>query len=370
MTTSQHALSTNFAPQRIVIAPPQAVRRPRRLISRQGLRRALGALWLLDGLLQLQPSMFTSNLITGIMQPATQGQPGLVADTIQPLINLTAHYLVPVNAMIALVQLALGVCLLGGWFVRPALLASIAWSFGVWYGGEGMGMILTGQASALTGAPGAVLLYALLGAAAYPRGERQKSRIIPIRVHELLSRRQLQRCLAGFWGLAAVLQLQPYWWQAHQISQAITRDHPEHLSRGRRTRPGDRPRSCPARAHSTAPGWVDTPEPAPLVGDGSVRPALHGRRDRCELGPPPDSHGTCMLANGVPGPALAEGQAPRIARGILTDGLVCLVIETTQYTPPEGAAGTGMQRGGALRLRVVSVIKQSSPEHGPIISPP
>lgn len=226
MTTSQHALSTNFAPRRVVIAPPHPVRRPRRLISRQGLRRALGALWLLDGLLQLQPSMFTSNLITGIMtgimQPATQGQPGLVADMIQPLINLTAHYLVPVNAMIALVHPALGVCLLGGWFVRPALLASIAWSCGVWYGGEGMGMILTGQASALTGAPGAVLRYALLGAAAYLRGERQKSRIIPIRVNGLLSRRQLQRCLAGFCGLAAVLQLQPYWWQAHQISQAIT----------------------------------------------------------------------------------------------------------------------------------------------------
>jgi hypothetical protein len=31
------------------------------------LHRILGAIWLLDGLLQLQPSMFTTNLTNGIM---------------------------------------------------------------------------------------------------------------------------------------------------------------------------------------------------------------------------------------------------------------------------------------------------------------
>jgi len=49
------------------------------LLSLRLLQRILGALWLLDGLLQLAPSMFTTTLITGFMQPLTQGQPGWVA---------------------------------------------------------------------------------------------------------------------------------------------------------------------------------------------------------------------------------------------------------------------------------------------------
>src|SRR2546421_11583383 len=94
------------------------------LLSLRLLLRILGALWLLDGLLQLAPSMFTTTLITGFMQPLTQGQPGWVAAILQPVITFTAQHLVPVNAAIALVQLVLGVCLLGGGLVRPALLAS------------------------------------------------------------------------------------------------------------------------------------------------------------------------------------------------------------------------------------------------------
>ncbi|HWE60107.1 MAG TPA: hypothetical protein VHB98_00195 [Chloroflexota bacterium] len=185
----------------------------RDLISRRCLQRILGAIWLLDGLLQLQPSMFTSNLTNGIMQPATQGQPSFVGATLQAGILFTGRYLVPVNAAIALVQLALGIFLLCGWFVRPALLLSVVWSLCVWYGGEGLGMLLTGRASVLTGAPGAVMLYALLGLGAYPTGTARGG--------SLLSRQHLRWLLAGCWGLAAVLQVQPVWWQPRQIAQAI-----------------------------------------------------------------------------------------------------------------------------------------------------
>ena len=143
----------------------------------------------------------------------TQGQPGLVADGLQPVINFTAQHLVPANAAIALVQLVLGICLLGGWFVRLALLAAVLWSLAVWYWGEGLGMLLMGQASALTGAPGAVLLYGILGLAAY---SRDASGTVG-----LLSRRQLQWILAGFWAMAAVLQLQSVWWRPQQIAATI-----------------------------------------------------------------------------------------------------------------------------------------------------
>jgi hypothetical protein len=185
----------------------------RPLISIQGLQQILGGIWLVDGALQLQPVMFTSFLTSGLIQPLTQGQPAPIAAALQAIIEITQSNLIAVNLTIAVVQLVLGICLLGGWFVRRALLASMVWSLAVWFGGEGLGMLLTGQASALTGAPGAVLLYLVLALAAYPANDRADE--------GLHSRRHLRLVLAGFWALAAVLQLQPLWWQPQQISSVI-----------------------------------------------------------------------------------------------------------------------------------------------------
>ncbi len=64
--------------------------------------------------------------------------------------------------------MAIGIGLLRRRTVKVALAASIAWAFGVWWFGEGFGSILTGHASALMGAPGAVLLYALIGILVWP----------------------------------------------------------------------------------------------------------------------------------------------------------------------------------------------------------
>ena len=54
---------------------------------------------------------------------------------------------------------------------RPALVVSFAWAFVVWWFGEGFGMIPMGMASPLTGAPGAVLLYGLIGLLVWPSDE-------------------------------------------------------------------------------------------------------------------------------------------------------------------------------------------------------
>jgi hypothetical protein len=43
--------------------------------------------------------------------------------------------------------------------VKAALIISFGWILGVWAVGEGFGLLLTGSASPLTGALGAVLLY-------------------------------------------------------------------------------------------------------------------------------------------------------------------------------------------------------------------
>ena len=197
------------------------------LLSRKGLQRVLGVLWLIDGLLQFQPQMFTMNMVNGIMKPMLNGQPGLFEPSLQFIVNQTTLHLVEVNLLIGVVQvlLGLGFLLLPDRWVKELVIASIVWALIVWYGGEGMSMLLTGTASILTGAPGAVLLYPLLGFAVYPRKRRTADAPGAARKagdDGLLSRTSLRYVLAGFWIFGALLQLQPNWWQSGQISQTIS----------------------------------------------------------------------------------------------------------------------------------------------------
>lgn len=196
------------------------------LLSRKALQRILGVLWLIDGLLQLQPLMFTGNMINSIMRPMLEGQPSFLEPSLQYIVNQTTLHLALVNVVVAVVQilLGLGFLLLSDRWLKEVLTASIGWAFIVWYGGEGMNMLFTGTASVLTGAPGAVLLYPLLGFAVYPRKRSDtdsRQGKAKSRNDGLLSRAQLRWILSGFWFFAALLQLQPNWWQPGQISQAI-----------------------------------------------------------------------------------------------------------------------------------------------------
>ncbi len=185
------------------------------LLSLKRLRQVLGVLWLIDGLLQLQPEMFSMNMINGVMKPMLEGQPGLIESNLQWIVNVVTSNLTFMNILIAVVQIAIGVLLITGLWVRATVIASMIWALIVWYGGEGLSMLLTGQASVLTGAPGAVMLYPLLGFVVYPReGSNDKE--------GLISRPVLRWVLAGFWIFAALLQLQPFWWQSQQISGAIS----------------------------------------------------------------------------------------------------------------------------------------------------
>ncbi|HEY4386049.1 MAG TPA: hypothetical protein VGN34_16455 [Ktedonobacteraceae bacterium] len=184
------------------------------LLSLKRIRQILGILWLIDGLLQLQPQMFTMNMVNKVLDPITAGQPALIASNLQWIVTVITSNLVATNIVIAVVQIALGVLFLSGRWVRETVIVSLVWSVLVWYGGEGMSLLLTGQGSALTGAPGAVLLYPLIGLLIYPRKDDPEQ--------GLISRSAFRWFLAGFWLLSALLQLQPYWWQSGQISGAIS----------------------------------------------------------------------------------------------------------------------------------------------------
>ena len=196
------------------------------LLSRKALQRVLGILWLIDGILQLQPQMFTMNMVNGVMRPMLQGQPALVEPSLQFIVDQTTQHLLEVNLLIAIVQilLGLGFLFISDRWIRELVIASWVWAFIVWFGGEGMSMLFTGTASILSGAPGAVLLYPLLGLAVWPRKQSRSSATEATTKtgdDGLLSRRILRWVLAAFWLFAALLQLQPNWWQDGQISQTI-----------------------------------------------------------------------------------------------------------------------------------------------------
>jgi hypothetical protein len=108
------------------------------LLSRKALQRILGMLWLIDGLLQLQPQMFTMNMVSSIMKPVLQGQPGIIEPSLQFIVTQTTLHLTAVNLLVASVQvcLGLGFLLLPDRWVKVVVLAPIVWAFIVWYGGE------------------------------------------------------------------------------------------------------------------------------------------------------------------------------------------------------------------------------------------
>jgi hypothetical protein len=133
---------------------------------------ALGLLWLLDGILQLQPAMFTARFAREVILPAADGQPGFVAWPIHQAAHLILWAPGPINAVSALIQIGIGIGLMFRRSVRVAIVLSLVWSLNVWILGEGMGGLGGGKVMVLTGAPGAVLLYAVLAAAVWPEHDR------------------------------------------------------------------------------------------------------------------------------------------------------------------------------------------------------
>jgi len=134
---------------------------------RRLLQLGLAGIWLLDALLQYQAFMFSSGF-NQMLAGTASGNPGIVASPITWDAKLVAHHAVLLNAIFATIQLLLGIGIAWRPTVRVALAASIAWSLGVWWFGEGLGMVLTGDVSPVNGAPGAVIIYALLAVLLWP----------------------------------------------------------------------------------------------------------------------------------------------------------------------------------------------------------
>jgi hypothetical protein len=144
--------------------------------ARRRLQVALGLVWLVDAILQFQPYMFGSAFVTRQLEPTAMGNPAVIASPAMWASRLILHDVAAWNAAFAVIQLVIAVGLLWRPAVRAALAASVLWSLAVWWLGEGLGGVLTGTASPVTGAPGAVILYALVAVLVWPRRSRGAAR--------------------------------------------------------------------------------------------------------------------------------------------------------------------------------------------------
>ena len=136
------------------------------------------------------------------------GNPAVLASPILRASRLVGHDAVAWNTVFALIQLAIAVGLLWRPTVKAALAGSVAWSLAVWWLGEGLGGLLTGTASPVTGAPGAVILYALMAALVWPARSGDPGRN-GIASASLLGSRGSRAAWLVLWGGFGCLLLQP-----------------------------------------------------------------------------------------------------------------------------------------------------------------
>jgi hypothetical protein len=184
------------------------------LDARRKLQLALGVIWLLDGILQYQPSMF-GKIFPQMLAASAPGNPAVIARPITWSANLIDHHLVLLNAVFATIQLVLGLGIAWRPTVKIALAASVAWSVGVWWLGEGLGGVLAGTASPVNGAPGAVILYALLAVLLWPADADAAA---PFVAGRAVGRRAARACWLVLWGSLAFFALMP----ASRAPQAIS----------------------------------------------------------------------------------------------------------------------------------------------------
>ncbi len=125
----------------------------------------LGGIWFLDGVLQLQPAMFTNGFVSGVLTPNLQNQSHIISSIVAFGIRVFSVNIFWTNLAAALMQLLIGILLIFPFrksILNFGLWLSIGWALVVWIFGEGFGNIFTGQATFFTGAPGAALLYLIL----------------------------------------------------------------------------------------------------------------------------------------------------------------------------------------------------------------
>ena len=128
----------------------------------------LATIWLVDGILQLQSFFFTKSFGLQMISGMSQGNPSVIARPIAWSGTTIGHHAVLTDASFAVAQTAMAVAIAWRPSVKIGLAVSVAWAVGVWWVGEGLGGVLNGTANPVNGAPGAVMIYALLAVLLWP----------------------------------------------------------------------------------------------------------------------------------------------------------------------------------------------------------
>ncbi|HSZ05882.1 MAG TPA: hypothetical protein VK778_11905 [Solirubrobacteraceae bacterium] len=192
------------------VAGPQALD-TRRLAARlrvttRGIQIVLGVVWLLDGLFQFKSFMFTHGIVSEVFAPAAAKQWSIVGGPMRTFDAFYGRDLTLWNTLSGQIQVAIGLALIvSRKTVKPALLASFGWALVVWWFGEGFGgLTSTTLPAPLMGAPGAVIVYAIIGLLVWPTS-RQTGRS-PAALGPLGDRGGLY-FWSGLWALSAGLWL-------------------------------------------------------------------------------------------------------------------------------------------------------------------
>jgi hypothetical protein len=141
-----------------------------------------------------------------MLRQAAAGNPAVIAGPITWSARLIAQHDVAANAAFAAIQLTIGLGIALRPTLRIALGLSIAWSVAVWWLGEGVGGLLAGAASPVDGAPGAVILYALLAVLLWPP---RRDRVAPFVAAGAVGSRVARLLWLVVWGSLALLAVLP-----------------------------------------------------------------------------------------------------------------------------------------------------------------
>ena len=208
--------------------PPGATGSHASLTPRRRLQLLLAGLWVLDGLLKLQPFMFTKDFAPMTFSEATDGAPGWLASPIHSVSNLVGEHPVGLMILFALVELAIGFGIAWPRTVKLGLIGCVVWVPFLWFFAEGLGGLASGSPSAFDGAPGASILYGLLAVLLWPT-ERDGASAAPgstavdsgptgsgstdsgaVEATRFIGTRAARAVWLVLWGLLAVLAFLPY----------------------------------------------------------------------------------------------------------------------------------------------------------------
>ena len=133
--------------------------------ARSYLRWLFGAIWIVDGLLQLQAQM-PLGLANVVVRPLTVDTPSWLHTLMNSGIGIWNEHPIALAAGAAWIQIGMGLLIFvsRGRVGRFAAATSVGWGLLVWLIGNGAGGIFSPGNSILFGWPGAVLFYVVAGA--------------------------------------------------------------------------------------------------------------------------------------------------------------------------------------------------------------